>query len=72
MANERFINIRTVQSFVQENTESKLFNSKLQNVLLFLRKEARAKAAFYGFVSKILCEFYYFILLGYISQENIF
>lgn len=64
VANERFINIRTVQSFVQENTESKLFNSKLQNVLLFLRKEAKAKAAFYGFTGLsgnlvVLSVFYY-------------
>ncbi|XP_029644906.1 ATP-binding cassette sub-family B member 10, mitochondrial [Octopus sinensis] len=64
VANERFNNIRTVQSFVQEKLETDLFNSKLESVLSLLRREARAKALFFGFSGfsgnlVVLSVFYY-------------
>ncbi|GAB1603933.1 ATP-binding cassette sub-family B member 10, mitochondrial-like [Argonauta hians] len=64
VANERFNNMRTVQSFVQEKQEMALYTNKLQDVMRLLRKEARAKALFFGFSGfsgnlVVLSVFYY-------------
>lgn len=51
VAEERFSNIRTVRSFGQEQKEMESYNSKINEVFLLARKEALARAAFYGYVS---------------------
>lgn len=51
VAEERFSNIRTVRAFGQELRETERYNSKIDKVFLLAKKEALAKAAFFGYVS---------------------
>lgn len=49
IAEERFSNIKTVRAFAQEHNEMKVYNEKVQDVYHLARKEALARAAFFGF-----------------------
>nr|CAB3219623.1 ATP-binding cassette sub-family B member 9-like [Phallusia mammillata] len=48
MADERISNIRTVRSFGKESFECKMYSRKVNDVLQFALKEAKAKAVFFG------------------------
>ncbi|XP_037367311.1 ATP-binding cassette sub-family B member 10, mitochondrial [Talpa occidentalis] len=48
LAEERFGNIRTVRAFGKEMTEIEKYNSKVDHVMQLARKEAFARAGFFG------------------------
>ena len=51
VAEERISNIRTVRAFAQEKKEAAAYNSKIEEVLQLMRKEAAVLGVFWGFVS---------------------
>lgn len=51
LAEERIGNIRTVRAFGKENTEIEKYSSKVDYVMQLARKEALARAGFFGAVS---------------------
>lgn len=50
MANERISNIRTVRAFGKETLECKNYTEKVNDVLKFALKEAKASSMFFGMV----------------------
>lgn len=51
LAEERIGNIRTVRAFGKESTEIEKYSSRVDCVLQLARKEAFARAGFFGAVS---------------------
>ena len=51
LAEERIGNIRTVRAFGKEMTEIEKYTSKVDHVMQLARKEAFARAGFFGAVS---------------------
>lgn len=51
VAEERFSNMRTVRAFAQEYKEVDRYNNTIEDVYQLSKKEATARAAFFGFVS---------------------
>ena len=56
VAEERISNIRTVRAFAQEKKEAAAYNSKIEEVLQLMRKEAAVLGVFWGFVSSSSCQ----------------
>lgn len=54
LAEERIGNIRTVRAFGKEMTEIEKYTSKVDHVMQLARKEALARAGFFGAVSRSL------------------
>ena len=52
IADERFSNIRTVRAFAREQNEMTIYNNKIEDVYDLSKREALARAIFFGFVSK--------------------
>lgn len=55
LAEERFSNMRTVRAFAREGSEIQAYNITINNVYELARKEALARATFFGFVSTVDC-----------------
>ena len=51
VAEERFSNMRTVRAFAQEYKEVERYNNTIEDVYQLSKKEAIARAVFFGFVS---------------------
>lgn len=51
LAEERIGNLRTVRAFAHELTEMEKYDNKIQYVLHLAKKEAIARAGFFGAVS---------------------
>jgi len=51
VAEERLANMRTVRAFVQEQNESLVYNSRIDNVLRLSYKEALARGSFWAMVT---------------------
>lgn len=63
LAEERIGNIRTVRAFAKENSELQIYMNKISHVLQLAKKEAVARAGFYGAVSTILLGYWVYFLL---------
>lgn len=50
-AEERIANVRTVRAFAQEKNEAARYGAFVDNVLQLARKDALARATFFGVVS---------------------
>lgn len=50
-AEERIANVRTVRAFAQEKNEAARYGTLVDNVLQLARKDALARAIFFGVVS---------------------
>lgn len=56
-AEERIGNVRTVRAFAQEKNETARFGKAVDDVLAQARKDAVARATFFGVVSEASCSF---------------